>query len=284
MRDTPRDDVERAGQVVLLVGARRRDLDLLALGCPLVPHLRQQVDIEFVGEDHGRLDAPFPEHFEGVADFGQALDALGAIVLGRHLCSLPGPANLVNPAADGLARDVNVALDLELCRECRAAPPRATPAVESWRLVEQSQQRPTHRRRKRAGAHGWPDDRVIASEVEAERACAVRGHDAIDTRARAEQKPRDFGWRLLCSAQQQDVQGEQVVVSSATQFGEHACLLGFGNLKYGRSGHSGVPPHVRSLALPHVPEGTHLCQHLVERFRTCRVSCPFGKDADELKI
>src|SRR5262249_47534104 len=45
--------VERSSQILLLILARRRDLDLCALDHPLIPDLRQQVNVEFITPEEG---------------------------------------------------------------------------------------------------------------------------------------------------------------------------------------------------------------------------------------
>ena len=57
MVQRPGGQIQGPGQVVLLILARRHDLHLGPFGHPGTADFGQQMDIEFVGKDHGLTSA-----------------------------------------------------------------------------------------------------------------------------------------------------------------------------------------------------------------------------------
>jgi hypothetical protein len=51
LRNRPGRNIQGPGQVPFLMGARGEDCHLFALGHPLIPHLRQQIDIQLIGKE-----------------------------------------------------------------------------------------------------------------------------------------------------------------------------------------------------------------------------------------
>src|SRR5262249_2611947 len=66
----------------------------------------------------------------------------------------------------------------------------------------------------------------------------VSAHNAVDARARAEQKCANLGRRPPSGTQQQDMQSQQAAASGMAQLSQHPFLLMRGNLQYGRTTHS----------------------------------------------
>jgi hypothetical protein len=115
------------------------------------------------------------------------------------------------------------------------APPRATPAQRSGRGLEQRQHRAFERGRQ--ASPSLPRALLVGLR-EGERAGPVRSHDPVHAGARAKQHAGHFARGPARSAQEQQMQGQQVSIPGAPQFGSHAGLLGKGNLHYRGSRHA----------------------------------------------
>src|ERR1044072_8306125 len=70
------------------------------------------------------------------------------------------------------------------------------------------------------------------------RASTISFDSAINAGARTEQYGSNLSRRVPSSAQQEDVQGQEVAVAGAAQFKEHLFLLRARQVNYGRTGHS----------------------------------------------
>jgi hypothetical protein len=226
--------VERSSQVILLVSARSQDLKLSVFLHPLITNLRQQVDVEFVSKQQELFR---PEMLENPADSGQFLDALWVVIFGCEFGSLPDPAHFSQPAAQGIGRGINAAIDLELGRKGCTTPARTAPAEGFWGSLEQRKQGAFQRRRQNSSAQGLEDYPVI-SEIKAKRVSAISSDNAIDRRAGAEQESSDLGGSAASGAKQQNVQSEQVTITSGSELRKYLLLLRMWNIQYGRIGHS----------------------------------------------
>jgi hypothetical protein len=122
----PGSQTEGPGQVVYLVLAWRHAFQLAPLGHPGRANFGQQVDMQFVRKDHGLIGLELLEH---PADAGQAVDPLGIIVFGDQLGPLPHPADVMEPAAQGLSRDREAPVGLQGQGQRGTAPARPAPPI-----------------------------------------------------------------------------------------------------------------------------------------------------------
>jgi hypothetical protein len=241
MVQRPRGQSQGASEVVLLVLARRHDLQLAPLRPPGIPHVGPHMDSEFI-RAHQRLAQP--PRFVDKADPGQAVHPLGGVVCGHQLGPFPHPAHLVPPAAPRLGRDGDPALSLQGRRQCGTAPAGAAPALGPGRRLEQGHQRPAQRRDPHGRADGWAELAVVVG-LQAQGAGAIRPHRAVDTGARAEQDGRDVRRVASRGTQQHHVEGQQVALARAPQRGQHLGLLLLPNLDDSMLGHGGVSSLIR---------------------------------------
>ena len=96
-----RGDIERPGQVALLIGARGQHFHLRPFGHPLSAHLGQQAEVQLVRKEEGHACSQL---LEGVANSGQLLHPPGVVVLGDQLGSLPLPPQRMPPPPHRLRR------------------------------------------------------------------------------------------------------------------------------------------------------------------------------------
>src|SRR5437870_1574729 len=89
------------------------------------------------------------------------LDALRVIIFGNELGAFPDPAEFVQPTTEGIGRDSDAAIDLELGGQAGTTPARATPAEGLRSGVEQRQERAFKRRRQGGGTEGRLNRAVI---------------------------------------------------------------------------------------------------------------------------
>jgi hypothetical protein len=132
----PGGQIEGPGPGVLLVLPRRHDGQLGAFGHPGTSHFGSQLDIQFVGKDHGLAVL---ELLEDRPDAGQSSHAVGSIIFGHQFGPLPHLAELVEPAAHGLGGDGDAALGLQRQGQCGTAPACAAPPIRPRMGLEQGQ-------------------------------------------------------------------------------------------------------------------------------------------------
>src|SRR4051812_27065445 len=70
----------------------------------------------------------------------QLVDAVGIIIFGSKLCTLPDPAYFTKPSAQGIGRDGDATIDFELGSQGGTTPTCATPAESQRCGLEQRQQ------------------------------------------------------------------------------------------------------------------------------------------------
>src|SRR4029079_5707190 len=226
------DDIERPGQIILFIRARRPDLLLSAFLHPLIANLGQQADVEFISKQQELSGAKM---LKKPANPCQFKDALRVIIFRRKFSALPDPAELMQVTAHGFGRNFNAAIDFELGGKTGTRPTCATPAKGRGSRFEQRQPRACQPEGQGRGA----DRRMqwaIASEVKGERVVTVSSDNAIDRGARAEEESGNLGGRAARRTQQQDMQGQQVTVARLTKLRKHLLLLGLRNIEYGRVG------------------------------------------------
>ena len=226
--------VERTGKVVFLVCTRRHHLKLSAFLHPLVADLRKQLDVEFVSKQQELFRAKMLEYAPNPRQF---IDALPVIVFSGELGALPDPSYFMQPAAQGISRSLNAAIDLELGSKCCTTPTSATPAKGFRRLTKQGQKRASERGRQTSRAKRRLNC-AIAGKVKAKRVVTIGSNNPVDGRARAEQEGSNLSGSAARSTKQQDVKGEQVAVAGAPELRKRLLLLRERDVKYGRIWHS----------------------------------------------
>ena len=92
------------------------------------------MDIQFVRKDQGLRGL---ERLEYPPDTGQAVHPLRGVICGHQLGPLPHPADLMEPAPQGLGRDGEPPIDLQGQGQGGTAPARAAPPIRPGRRLEQ---------------------------------------------------------------------------------------------------------------------------------------------------
>src|SRR5215467_9971081 len=198
MEYLPGGKIERASKIVFFILPWRHDFLLAPLGHPRGTDFGQQMDIEFISNDHDltRLQALGMK-----ANPGQALDPLRVVIFGDQLGPFPHPAHVMEPASDGPGGNLQAVFRLELGSQRGTTPPRPAPAIgPRWRLEECPQRalHPGHQGRRPDGGH----ELALCIDCEAELPSAIETHNTVDTRARAEQEGRDVGWITASGTEQ----------------------------------------------------------------------------------
>src|SRR4029453_9082983 len=91
-------EMQRPSEIGLLIFSWRHDLSLRALRHPRCPDLGQEVDIEFIYQDHPLMRL---QVFVLKSNAGQPLTPVRVIILGAQLAPFPDPADLMEPATHG---------------------------------------------------------------------------------------------------------------------------------------------------------------------------------------
>src|SRR5262249_27454038 len=125
--------MKRSSEIVLLVGPRGHDLCLCALRHPGCADFWQEVDSECIRKHHDLMRLYV---FITASHAGQSLDASGLVIFGHKLRPFPYPADLVEPAAHGLSRDLKAVFVPKRRRERGTTPPSAAPAIDTWGFFE----------------------------------------------------------------------------------------------------------------------------------------------------
>src|SRR5215471_4458394 len=262
MDDRAPAQIPGPGQVALLVSARGQDFELLPLGQPLVADFGEQADIKFIGKEHR---GPGWQVLDGRTNTGQLLYPLRVIILGGQLRSLPYPAQLVQPAAHGLSRNLHAPACLQLQGQRCATPARPAPPTRPRHHPEQGQQGPLQRGRQHPRPR--PSGPFGGREVESQRPGAVRLDDPIDTGAGAKQYSGNLAGGAPCRTQEPQLESQQIAIASAAQLGHPLGLLSQGDIHYRHLGHRRSSLMVRfGVVTSNVSASAPLCQSTVVRF------------------
>ena len=138
VRDLPRQEVERAGQVAFLIRSWCHDLSLSSTKHPLIADLGQQVNIQLIDKEKYLRRAHM---LDNVADAGQFADPLRIVVGSDMARSFPHITQFMQPAADFLLRDRNSTPGFQFGSQGSTTPPGAAPAEGARRTLEDREQR-----------------------------------------------------------------------------------------------------------------------------------------------